>query len=894
MFQRFVSCLFLLTACATPGQNAPPPPETPPPLVERELFFDDPEIAGGQISPDGAHISFIKPYKGVMNIWVKARAEPFEAARPVTADKARPVRNYFWSRDGKLILYVQDKGGDENFHVYAVDPSVAADVTTGVPPARDLTKLEKVRAEIVAVPKPTPNEILVAINDRDPQFHDVYRIDLTTGKRDLLMKNTENVAGWVADLSGKLRIAERQTEDGGTEVLRIDGDKLTRIYVCTAEESCDVERFHKDGRRVYLQSNRGDHDLTRLVLLDVATGTEEFVEEDPEKQVDFGGAAFSYATDDLMATFYTGDRLRIYPRDPLFARDYEALRKALPEGDVFFQSGSADDRLQLVALDRDVDPGAAYLYDRSTKKVDLLYRPRPKLPPEHLAHMKPVHYTARDGIIVNGYLTVPKGVEAKNLPTIILPHGGPWGRDTWGYSSYPQFLANRGYAVLQPNFRGSTGYGKKFLNLGNGQWGTGTMQHDLSDGVAWLIKEGIADPKRIAIMGGSYGGYATLAGVAFTPDLYAAGVDIVGPSNIITLLHSIPPYWAPIRKMFDVRVGNPDQPDDVDRLKAQSPLYAAREIKAPLLVIQGANDPRVKRAEADQIVIALRDLGRPVEYLVAPDEGHGFARRENRLAMMTAIEKFLAVHLGGRSQESVPADIAKRLAEITVDPKTVTLVSHIAAAPAVFSAAGMKAVKFRYGQVGEIQGRKIQSTAVVTVAPEKRDGTEVWSVAATTKSSIGNASDVTLIDKKTLFPVSRTMNQGTATIDLQYASNGVHGKLLVAGHEIPIDANSDVPLVADGAALYLAISTLPLAAGYRAALHTFDPVTAKVTPVSLEVKATEDVIVPAGTFQALRVELAPGDGPGGTTVWVERSGAHRVVKWERHMDGGRIASELLQ
>jgi len=389
--------------------------------------------------------------------------------------------------------------------------------------------------------------------------------------------------------------------------------------------------------------------------------------------VDFTIAIFSRATDELIATSYNGSRLRIYPKDPTFEKDLAAIRKVLPRGDLFFRQPTKDDRLWIVKPILDTDNGPNYLYDRATGEVELLYRPYPNIPIDDMAKMEPVTYTARDGLEIPAYLTLPKGIEPKNLATVIMPHGGPWARDTWGWDPLAQLLANRGYAVLQPNFRGSTGYGKRFLELGNDEWGTGAMQHDITDGAKWLVEKGIADPNRIAIMGGSYGGYATLAGVAFTPDLYAAGVSIVGPSSIITLLNSIPPYWAPIKKMFHARVGDPEDPDDFERLRAQSPLYSAEDITTPLMVIQGANDPRVKQAESDQIVIALRDLGRTVEYLVAADEGHGFANEINNLASYAAIERFLAEHVGGHYQSEMRPEIAEKLEELTVDIETVEI-----------------------------------------------------------------------------------------------------------------------------------------------------------------------------------------------------------------------------
>ncbi len=673
--RQALCALFLLVmallGCTAPETSSDSTESTlqvePPPVLDRSVFFGDPEVGFAALSPDGRFVSFCQQLDGVLNVWVKGIDEPFETARPLTADPKRPIIGYFWSEDGRYILYVQDKGGDENFRVYAVDPTAGPEEGSKVPPARDLTPYDNVQARIIATPKKTPDQILVGLNDRDPRLHDVYRVSLESGERELVFRNEHNVVGWLADLEGNLRLGTRITADGGTEILRVDGEELTSVYTCSQEETCGPMRFLPDGERVYMQTNRGDTDLISLVFFNPADGSEELAESDPEGQVDFGGAIFSNATDELLATTYIGDRRRIYARDPQFERDLEALRAALPEGELSFRRPTSDDRLWIVKNVLDTDEGPNYTYDRETGKVELLYRPHPQIPSEHMASMEAVRYTARDGEGISAYVTYPKGVERSALPAVVLPHGGPWGRDTWGFNPIAQFLANRGYAVLQPNFRSSTGYGKRFLNLGNKQWGTGTMQHDISDGVKWLIDEGIADPERIAIMGGSYGGYATLAGVAFTPELYAAGVSIVGPSSIITLLNSIPPYWEPARKMFAVRVGDLEDPEDAKRLREQSPLYSASNIKAPLLVIQGANDPRVKQAESDQIVSALRDRNRTVEYLVAADEGHGFAGEVNNLAMNAAIERFLAQHLGGRYQEDMKPEVLERLAALTVD-----------------------------------------------------------------------------------------------------------------------------------------------------------------------------------------------------------------------------------
>jgi dipeptidyl aminopeptidase/acylaminoacyl peptidase len=649
----------------------PHAPSDPAPLLDREVFFGNPRIANGQLSPDGRWLSFVQPLDRVLNVWVKRIEEPFEAARPMTNDRDRPVIQSFWSRDAHRILFVQDRGGDENFHVYAVDPAAQPSPGARVPPALDLTPCGDAQARIYELPEDSPRHAIVGINDRDPRLHDVYRLDLWTGDRELLLANEQNVAEWVSDLGGRLRLGHRQRPDGGWEILRVDGDALTPVYDCGSDEECQPIRFHVDGARVYVESSRGEPDLSRLILLDPATGETEEVESDPQAEADLGGALFSADTRELIATWYMGDRIRWYPREDRFAEDLERARRDLPDGDLGFRSMTRDGRRMLVSVISDVEPGASWLYDREAGAFELLYRTRPEVPSRHMARMTTVRYPARDGVEIPAYLTIPQGAGSGALPVVLFPHGGPWARDTWGFHNIVQFLANRGYAVLQPNFRGSTGFGKRFLNLGNRQWGTGAMQHDLSDGVRWLVERGIANPDRVAIMGGSYGGYATLAGVAFTPDLYAAAVSIVGPSSIPTLLESIPPYWEPVRRTFSVRVGDLEEPTDLERMRAQSPLYSAERIRTPLLVVQGANDPRVKKAESDQIVRALRDLGREVGYLVAADEGHGFASAESNQALFAKVEEFLAAHLGGRYQAEIPKRVRRRLEELVVEPETV-------------------------------------------------------------------------------------------------------------------------------------------------------------------------------------------------------------------------------
>jgi dipeptidyl aminopeptidase/acylaminoacyl peptidase len=776
-----------------------------------------------------------------------------------------------------------------------------------VPPSRNLTEIDGVRAFIYAVPEATPDEILVGLNDRDASLHDVYRLNIDTGERELLIKNDTNVAAWISDLKGEVRAAWRQTEDGGSEFLKVENGELGKVlYSCDWDETCQPYRFHKNGKAIYIVSDKGDDvDLSRLMLLDAETGKTELVESDPQGEVDFGGALFSDKTEELIGTMYKGDRERIYPRTGELEEDLAFLRKALPDGEIDLGSSTEDESRVIVSIARDVNPGEVYLYDRQKRKVEKLYDSRPDLPSEHLAHMTPVRYKARDGVEIPAYLTLPRGVEGKNLPTIILPHGGPWARSSWGYSSFPQFLANRGYAVLQPNFRGSTGYGKNFLNTGNDTWGTGVMQHDITDGVKYLVQEGIADPKRITIMGGSYGGYATLAGVTFTPDLYAAGVSIVGPSNIITLLNSIPPYWAPIKKLFHNRVGDPDDPADRARLEQQSPFYHADQIKAPLLVIQGANDPRVKQAESDQIVVALRERKRPVEYIVAEDEGHGFAGEENRLAMFALIEEFLAKHIGGRYQKESSPEIAERIASLRVDVNSVEMpvvpeegaLAKTAPLPKP-EAGAVQATKLEYRSDMTLGGREMSLESTREITSDELDARPVWRVSTTTQSPRGDTTDVVFLDAESLVPVRREVNQGPVSVVLNFTGSSIKGTMKLPGGEQLVDVALDAPVFGNEGALETALAALPLEPGYRTIARTFDVATQKVRLWSFEVTEAESIEVPAGTFEAFKTTLTAVDGEGGDrTLWISQEAPRRMLRSEAKlppaMGGGSVATQLV-
>jgi dipeptidyl aminopeptidase/acylaminoacyl peptidase len=866
-----------------------------PPLIDRELFFGNPEIAGAQISPDGKFIAFLKPYKDTRNIWVKRTEEPFSAAKLITSDTKRPIPGYFWSRDGKYILFVQDKAGDEDYNIYAVNPAEAPPAGEDAPKARNLTDLKKVRAAIYAVPRSDPDLIYVGINDRDQAWHDLYKVKISTGERTLIRKNTDRFTGWVFDLKDQLRLALRAAANGDTEILRVDGDTFKKIYSCNVFESCGPAQFHKDGKRLYMVTNKGaETDLLRLLLFDPETGKEELVESDPLNRVDFGRPIFSEVTEELIATTYEDERSRVYWRDKSFKADYELLKKRLPSKDINLGSSTRDETLWLISAISDVEPGESYLFDRKTKKLTLQYRVREKLPRASLAEMKPIRYKSSDSLEIPAFLTLPKGVEAKNLPLIMFPHGGPWARDSWGYNTFAQFLANRGYAVLQPNFRSSTGYGKKFLNAGNKEWGD-KMQDDITWGVKHLVAQGIADPKRVGIMGGSYGGYATLAGVAFTPDVYAAAVSIVGPSNLITLLESIPPYWEAGRKIFAERMGDPATAEGKARLNRQSPLNSADKIKTPLLVIQGANDPRVKKAESDQIVVALRERNFPVEYIVAPDEGHGFARPVNNMAMCAASEKFLAKHLGGQHQEGATAEVAARLKEITVDVKTVEKPKRVDAASVGLPkpANDLSPGKLSYQAKFEIGGQTIP----FNVTTEIKEEGAAWQVTESANLPMGSAIDTTWVEKGSLTLSKRSIKQPPVTIDIEFKNNKASGSMEVNGQSKSISVETGGALFADGAGAYNALASLPLAEGYTATFRNFDLQKQKVALKQLAVAGAEKVTVPAGSFDAFKLEVISAEGePGKTTVWVAKD-SRKVVKIIAvipQMNGAIMTSELTQ
>jgi dipeptidyl aminopeptidase/acylaminoacyl peptidase len=860
-----------------------------PPLIDRELIFGDPDIAAAQLSPDGQYIAFLKPFNGTRNIWAKRTDESFDKARPLTADTKRPIPQFFWSRDGKYILFAQDNAGDENYNVYAVQPDAKPAAGRDVPEARNLTAAQGVRAVIYDLPKSDADIMFVGLNDRDKAWHDLYKVRISTGERTLLRKNTERIAAWEFDLKDELRLAVRTTDNGDTDILRVNADGFTRIFGCTVFESCSPSRFQQDGKHVYLLSNSGDADLMGLFLLDVESGQTQIIESDPDKRVDLAAALFSEVTDELIGTAYLDDKVRVYWRDKEREADYNLWKRKLGNKEIRTPSTTRDEQLVLISASSDIEPGEVYLFDRRTKQLTLQYRVREAIPRTSLAEMHSIRYKSSDDLAIPAYLSLPKGVTPKGLPLIVVPHGGPWARDIWGYNPLAQFFANRGFAVLQMNFRGSTGYGKNFLNAGNGEWGQ-KMQDDITWGVKHLVREGIADPKRVAIMGVSYGGYATLAGVAFTPELYQAAVSYVGPSNLITLLAAIPPYWEAGRRQMYTRMANPDTPEGRAKLERQSPLNSANKIRTPLMVIQGANDPRVSKRESDQIVVALRDRRFPVEYLVAPDEGHGFARPVNNMAAFASAEKFLAKHIAGvRFQPDMKPEVAERLRIISVDPNTVELTKLATATGAPTPTGALKPGVYNYKAVVDRGGQTLEMTTSTTI----KDNGATISVIDTAKTPSGDAVDDGTYDKTTLRLVERKVTQGPVNIHYTLTEGKAQGELSMNGQSRPIAVELKGETFADGPGTGSVIATLPLAEGYSVAFRSFNVQTQQVMDLQLKVTGSETVSVPAGKFDCFKVEIESSNG-GKNTAWIAKSPREvvRAFATGPQLGGATVTSEL--
>ena len=600
------------------------------PLIPMEDFFRNPDKSSFQISPDGQHIAYMKPWKTRMNVHV-INVETTDETR-LTSSEDRGIYRYGWLGNNR-IGYAKDDGGDENIHFFAVN----IDGTNEI----DLTPFENVQTRMIDDLEDDPDHIILGLNKRDPRIHDAFRVNITDGTMKLIAENPGNISGWMTDHDGNLRVAI--TSDGvNTSLLYRDSESESFKTILTTDFKVRVDPlfFTFDNKNLYVASNR-NRDKSAIYSFDITeTQEKELIFEND--QVDVSGLMYSKKRKVLTGVSYTVAKREIFFFDDWRKDIQNKLERKFPGYEVGITSFSKDEKNAIVVTYSDKSRGTYYSYDVEKNELNELAKISPWLNEDHMAEMKPITYTSRDGLTIPGYLTLPVGSGGKNLPFVVHPHGGPWARDSWGYNSEVQFLANRGYAIFQMNFRGSTGYGRKFWESSFKQWGK-TMQDDITDGVNWLIDQGIADPDRIAIYGASYGGYATLAGLAFTPDLYTCGVDYVGVSSLFTFMESMPPYWELYRDMMYEMIGHPE--NDKELLAASSPLLHVENIKVPLFIAQGANDPRVKKAESDQIVEALKTRGIDVPYMVKDNEGHGFYNEENQFDFYREMEKFLEKHL---------------------------------------------------------------------------------------------------------------------------------------------------------------------------------------------------------------------------------------------------------
>lgn len=606
-------------------------------LIPRKVLFGNPDKITVRLSPDGRYISFVAPLNGVLNVWVAPR-DDINAAKPVTRDTGRGVRNYFWSYLPNILLYIQDKDGDENWHIYKRNINDDAVV--------DLTPFKGVHAQVLKLSDKFPEQMLISLNNRSPEFHDIHKVNLKDNSRELIEENNE-YAGFLADDQLNIRLATKLTPDGGSSFLLKQDKGYKELLRANPDDMINTQplTFDKAGKKLYITDCQG-RNTSALVEIDLATGSKTVIASDEKSDLD---DVIFHPTENYPQAFATNYERKAWQLlDPQLKKDFDYI-KGLEDGDAELASRTYDDKFWIVAFLKDTGPIRYYLYDREQTKAHFLFTSNKSLENLPLVPMVPKIIKTRDGFEMVCFLSVPD--KAGPVPLILNVHGGPTVRDDWGYDPLHQWLANRGYAVLSVNYRGSTGFGKKFLTAGYGEWAA-KAHDDLIDAVNWAVENGIADKSKVAILGGSYGGYAALVGLTFTPEVFACAVDIVGPSNLITLFESIPAYWKPARDMLRVRIGaSPDTEEGREFLRSRSPLTFVDKICRPLLIGQGANDPRVKQAESDQIVEAMRAKNLPVTYILYPDEGHGFARPENRISFFAETEKFLAEFLGGDFEE---------------------------------------------------------------------------------------------------------------------------------------------------------------------------------------------------------------------------------------------------
>ena len=972
VFARLGQALFLFISCASLvfGQST----NSKPPLLERELFFAGSEIINPQLSPDGRMLAFQKLRDKA--VWVKGLHDPFATAKPISKDV---VQGFAWSRDGKYLLLMQNN----NLQVLEA-PTPRANNS----PAQDLKGFKITQARLLELPAGDPDTIIIGSNDRNAAWPDLYQFKLSTGERKLLSLNLNQLSSWIFDQKGQPRFGVHMTDDGGLEVMQLNGNSSEKIYGCGVQETCLPVRIHKDDKRLFIQTNRGENtDLTRLVLLDPETGKEEIVSSDPLNRVDYKGAFFSDISQDLLGTMFEGDRPRIYFNDKIFEADFKLLKRELAGQEIAIISASKNEKIWLVNAYSDTEPGQVFIFDRNLKLVKLLYRSHEKLNRQQLVGSQSFRYKSADGLEVSAYLTVPKNVTAKNLPLVVLPHNKAWTRASWGYDATAQFLANHGYVVLQPNVRSSSGFGKKYFNAGNQQWGE-KIQTDLQEGVKFLVASGIVDARRVGIMGSTFGGYSALAGVAFSPEVYAAGISISGPVNLVSYLDSLPANWLSGRSLYATRVGESSSEAGKSQLLKQSPANAVAQIKSPIMIVQGANDRRINKAETDEFVDALTELKIPVQYLFAADEGHGMANSENQLAVMAAAEQFLAKYLNGQAQTEIRSELTARLqvlknddsrtiasplenqvavntkleviektpeivvteptakksepvtevekvkensaiaenpplkalsvvepvkSEVTEVAKPETELAEIAApisaepvtAPAPESSieksepVGIRVVTRKVGLSTSIHqyNAKIemgQQLIPVTIKTEIREHeNDQWVASEVMETPQGNVIETSILDKKNLNVLSRSMRQGAYEYDLSFQNQKATGTQKLNETHSAISGETEGDIFADGAGIQAVIASLPLTEGYTKIFRNFDEERQKSIVKKLTVVSTESIKITLGEFKTFRVSIT-GESGEEMVFWVDKE-SRNVVKFTKllaKMGGAKLTGEL--
>jgi dipeptidyl aminopeptidase/acylaminoacyl peptidase len=869
----------------------PTPVETVQPvgsLPDRDLFINNPEIRNGQISPDGKMISFFKSYKGVTNIWIKKTDEPIARAHPVTSSE-EALDNAYWTADSRFILFAHHLSNNPNSNIYAVD---LLDSSGGdIPIVRNLTPMDSAGAMIIGVSKKNPDIVWIGLNRRDPRAYDLYKLEISTGAMTIIRKNSEHLEKWYFDWEENLRLATRiNNKEGSTEVMRLNKDgSATKIYDCSALEKCRPLCFDSISQNFFMVTNKGDNqDLQKLVSMNVETLRITDVEQDPRGKVDFGEIQFGSSSHEILFTSYIDVKPRKYWKDTSYQADHALLQKKIPGREIDFMNSSDDENRWLVMAWSDDKLAQVYLFDRSNKQLTLQYTPENSLKPYEavFSKMQPAVYQSSDEMNIPGYLSLPKGLPAKNLPLIVMPHAGPWDRDYWGFNRIVQWLTSRGYAVLQMNYRGSAGYGKKFMNAGNKQWGL-LMQDDITWGVNDLIGKGIADPKRIGIIGTDYGGYAVLAGLTFTSDIYAAGVDINGPANLLSLSRSLPAEWNISQKAFAERVGDSSTVAGKNFLRKRSPLNADTLIKTPLMIVQAQDAPFTQKPDNDRIVVTLRDSSRSVEYISVGGESFPSDAMTDNLAAFAKMEQFLGKNLHGRYQESMKPAVAARLREITVDPAGVTLgvgMTVIAIQELPTPASDLSAGNYSYSLLVEVPGRKVPLAMLRSISTDSTD----WIVTDRILGQSGDQSDEARYQRGNLQLISRKTLQKSTVTDYHFGPREV---TTTTGDKTTTEL-VDGAYLHDGAGIDLIIARMPLKEGYVTGFYLVGE-DGKPKLYQLRVTGRDTV----NSEPCLKVELVNAENTAiSTRMWIstKQKMAYRTIVPLASFAGAKMTIELRQ